>query len=311
MKLNNSIKLSIANFNLFWKILVYKVIAIGIILLLLLPLIGQIHTYLTNASFYNNLSELFNCAIFQGVSVILERIYTTFNSVGMAVSEFATSNTFGFIYTIFVLLLVTPYLLLLSDVPASESMYSYMTSLNKNSFTVNFVDNLGKSSSYSLLKVVIEVPFWALFTAGFYGLLSLSRISIEMQIVLPILMFIYLTFFVALNMTAISGWAPSIVAFNKGAACSFKKGIKSVSRNFTSTLSSFSVVTICMYALFLIFGLYSIVVVFPLMALINAVFGQVLFFESQGMDYYISPENIVKTRKLEQADSIKKVKYKI
>lgn len=311
MKLNNSIKLSIANFNLFWKILVYKVIAIGIILLLLLPVVNQIHTHLTNASFYNNLSELFNCAIFQGVFVILERVYATFVSMGVAFTEFAANNMFGLIYTLFVLVVVAPFLLYLSDVPASESMYSYMTSLNKNSFTVNFVDNLGKSSSYSFLKTIMEIPFWAFFIGGFYGLLRLAQTSIEMQIVLPILMFIYLVFFVAFRKTILSGWAPSIVAFNKGAVRVFRKGIKSISRNFASTLSSFCVVTVCMFAIFLVFGLYSAVVVLPLMALINAVFGQVLFFESQGMDYYISPENIVKTRKLEQADNIKKVKYKI
>ena len=63
-----------------------------------------------------------------------------------------------------------------------------------------------------------------------------------------------------------------------------------------------------MFAIVYVFGVYSLIVVVPLSSLIMTVFGQVLFFESQGMNYYISPDNIVLPRKLEQADSMKKVK---
>lgn len=184
-----------------------------------------------------------------------------------------------------------------------------MTSLSKNSFTVNFVDNLGKSSGYSILKTLMEIPFWALFIGGLWGLLKLSMASVEMQILAPLFMFIFVVFCTATKTTILNGWAPSIVAFRKCAGSAFKKGLKSVARNYTSTLSSFSVVMIFMVALILIFGPYAFILVLPLMALINAVFGQVLFFESQGMNYYITPENIIKPRKLEQADNMKKVKF--
>ena len=73
-------------------------------------------------------------------------------------------------------------------------------------------------------------------------------------------------------------------------------------------LSSFAVSIATIVCLTYLFNVYALLFALPFMALVVAVFGNVLFFESQGMDYYLGPDKIVKPRKLETADSMKKVK---
>lgn len=306
MKLNNSIKLSMANFSLFWKILIYKVFAIGIIILMLLPIVNTINSCLVNVNFYTDLNNCF--AGFQSINVLTANIFICCKSLLSALSLFASSSVIGFIYFLVLIFFLAPFVLKFSDVPASETTYSYMSSLNKNTFMVNFFDSFGKSAGYSALKTLLEIPFYVAFWAGLYGILSISIENLGLNILAPLLLFVYITFFISLKITILSGWVSSIVAFNINAGSAFKKGIKAVSRKFLSTLSSFAVITVVMVAILYIFGIYSLLVIIPLSSLITNVFGQVLFFESQGMNYYISPDNIVMPRKLEQADSIRKVK---
>lgn len=308
MKLSNSIKLSMANFSLFWKILIYKLIAVGISIALVLPVLSVINNCLTICGFYESVESWLTFSAFQSVSAVLENAFIMFNIlINSAVLLFQT-NTFIFVYLAVLVLFVIPFILKLSDLPTSEATYSYMSSLNKNSFVVNFTDDFGKSAGYSALKTLIEIPYWVALLAGVYGLLSISDYSLGINILSPLLIFVFITLMVSLKTTILSGWASSVVVFNLCAGKALKKGIKAVARKFNSTLSSFAVVSVVMFAVIYIFGIYSAIVVVPLSSLIITVFGQVLFFESQGMNYYITPDNIVLPRKLEQADSIKKVK---
>lgn len=308
MKLSNSIKLAMANFSLFWKILVYKAMAFGISVLLFLPVLSIINECLTASGFYSSVNSLLSVSAFGGLDVFTSNILNCINTLLSGIQLLAQTSVVSIIYVAVLVCFVVPFIFKLSDIPASETTYSYMTSLNKNSFVVNFLDEFSKSAGYSALKTLIEIPFWFLLSLGVYGILSLASISSGFMFVAPLILGIYIVFLFSLKITVLGGWAPSVVAFNLCAGKAFKKGIKSVSRKFPSTLSSFAVITTVMVAVLYIFSFYSLIVIVPLSALIITVFGQVLFFESQGMNYYIAPDNIIKPRKLEQADSIKKVK---
>lgn len=308
MKLNNSIKLAMANFSLFWKILVYKIASVGIIILMLLPVWAGLSACLESSGFFDAFTNLFSASIFQNMTNVTLNLFACFDGLVKAVGIFASTNVVSTIYVIMVVFVFAPFILKLSDVPTSETVYCYMSSLNRNSFTVNFLDGFGKSAGYSILKTLLEIPFWLLTFAGAYGILSWAVNSEIMQILSPLILFAFVVFMIGLKTTLLSGWCPSIVVFNTCAGRAFGRGIKAVKRKFLSTLSSFAVVVTIMFAIIYMFGIYSLVVVLPLSSLITSVFGQVLFFESQGMNYYISPDKIVMPRKLEQADNMKKMK---
>lgn len=308
MKLNNSIKLAVANFAMFWKILLYKTIAFGLSFLLVLPIFSVLKQAFYMSNFTTLLGSAFTSSVFQNITTVMGQLLALINAFFEGIKILASTNVVALIYLVILVFVIIPFLFKLSDVPASESAYSYLSSLSKNSFTINFVSMLDKSIGYSILRTVFEIPFVFALGGGIYGILNLSTQSQIMAIISPLIMFVFIVALCALNCAFFNGWAPSIVVFNCCAGKGFKKGIKAVKRNFFPVLSSFVVVITLTVALFYLFGVYSLIVIIPLFALINAVFGQVLFFESQGMNYYLSPEKIVSPRKLECADSIKKVK---
>lgn len=308
MKLNNSIKLAIANFALFWKLLLYKIVALGLGCIFLLPILNILKNTFTASGLIDVIKEFFIAPAFQSVTKITNQVLSVFQTFFAGIVDLANNNVFALIYLAIIIMIVIPFLFKLSDVPASEVVYSYMSSLNKNSFTINYINMFGKSASYSILRTIFEIIFWTVLFSGTYGLLLLGTLSDLMSILSPLLLFIFIVFLFALNSSFYNGWAPSIVVFNCCALKGFKKGIKAIKRNFFSILSSFTVCMTVFVCLTYIFGIYGLFLIIPLSALILSVFGQVLFFESQGMNYYLSPDKIISPRKLECADKIKQVK---
>lgn len=309
MKLNNSIKLSMANFSLFWKILLYKILAFGISFLLILPILGTLKNVFAESGFISIVSELFSNSTFQSIPSAMNTLLSLFQTFFGGIAIIAKTNVFILIYLLIILMIVAPFLFKLSDVPSSEVVYSYMSSLTKNSFILNFINLFGVTVSYSILRTLLETLFLICFGGGIYGILLLGNVSNVWAIIAPLMLFVFVVLMIAFNSSINNGWASSVVVFNCGACKGFKKGINAVKRNFLSTLSSFSVVMIVFVSLTYIFGIYALFIVIPLSALILCVFGQVLFFESQGMNYYLSPDKIIKPKKLESTDKIYKIKY--
>ena len=76
MKLSYSIKLSIANFSLFWKILIYKLIAVGISVLFILPIFSVINSCLTISGFYEVIENWLSFSVFQSIPLLLQNAFT-------------------------------------------------------------------------------------------------------------------------------------------------------------------------------------------------------------------------------------------
>ncbi|MCI7003534.1 MAG: hypothetical protein MR904_04245 [Clostridia bacterium] len=308
MKLNNSFKLAIANFALFWKIFLYKIIAFGVSLLFTLPVWRVLKHTFYNSGFNALIKRLFTNATFISIPELMGQILDIIKAFFSGVASLASNNVFVLIYLVILLFIIVPFLFKLSDVPASECAYSYMSSLNKSSFTINFITMLDKSMGYSILRAVMEIPFWFAFIGSIYGILCLGTLNSAMAIFAPMILFVFVVSMIALNFSFFNGFAPSVVVFNTCASRAFGKGIKALRRNFFSVLSSFIVVIVVSVCLLYLFGVYALIVEIPILALVNAIFGQVLFFESQGMDYYLSPDKIISPRKLECADKMAKMK---
>lgn len=308
MRFNNSFKLAVANFSLFWKLLLYIIIALALGVVFVMPVFGVVKDCFAGVGFLSAVNSLFTAPLFQGVSNLLQLFLDLFTTFFAGINVLINTNLFAFCYFVFVLVIVIPFLIKLSDVPASESAYSYMSSLNKNSFCINFVNLLGKASNYAICRTLLELPLMVALVGGVYGFLVLSQVGGVWTIFTPLILFVYIVFMLDLDLTIFSGWAPSVVVFNCRAGKGLKKGIQATGRNFLSVLSSFAVILAVVVCLTYLFNIYALLFAVPFMSLIVAVFGNVLFFESQGMDYYVSPEKIVIPRKLETADSIKKVK---
>ena len=177
MMFRNSTKLLLANFSLFWKVLLYKLIAIGVCALLALPVLWSwiyaldvVNFGIAVVNFATNTVLLNLTELFKNLFVLVQTLFSGF-------AVLIQTNVFAFVYTMFLFLIVVPFVWGLSSVPAGECLYSYMATLSKPKFSVAFVSKLGISCVYSILRTLLNSALMIVFAAGFYGLLTLTSIQ--------------------------------------------------------------------------------------------------------------------------------------
>ena len=218
------------------------------------------------------------------------------------------TNAFAFIYTIVLILIVLPFLLGLSSVPAGECLYAYMATLSKQKFSVAFVSKLGISCVYSILRALLNSAIMLVFMAGFYGLLTLTSIQGVFQIALPFIIFVYLVVAISLIITFFSGWMPATVTFSIAPALTFRKGLKASFRRFFKILSTMLFIIVIAVIMTLMLTSISLAIIIPLAEILIIMFEMVMFFESQGNRYYVDMDTICAPKKLEECDKLKKTK---
>lgn len=224
------------------------------------------------------------------------------------IADIAVANTGMLVYFAIVFLIVLPFLWKLSDIPTGETLYGYMASLTKYSFTGSMIRKIGISSRYSLLNLAFFLPINFLIAYGLYGILTLVNMGGIMLAIVPILIFVYLSLTIGLKTALFSGWMPAIVVFNCGPVKGLKLGFKAVLRRFLKVLSTAIMLTAFVLAINLLFGSFSFIITIPIGAMMVLVFQMVMFFGSQGMRYYVDLDTILSPKKLEQTDKFNKVK---
>ncbi len=308
MIFKNSLKLFVANFSVFWKLLLYKLMVIAFCCVLLIPTFSVWNEAFNSVEFSELLIGFSTKTVFVNISALMRSLYVVVEAFLDAVAILYSAHTFMLFYTAVILLVILPFLFGLFTIPAGEGLYSYMASLNRSSFMANFVSKLGKSAVYSLIRTLILLPFLAVFLTGAYYLLSLCKSSGIIQIFLPIMLVVYIALLLSLFTTFLSGFMPACVAFDISPLKAFKKGLKAVSRMFLRVFSSVFVIFFFTIIFTFIMTSFSLIALIPLASVAIIMLDMVMFFESQGNRYYVDLDSIVTPRKLEQCEKFNKVK---
>ncbi len=306
MMFRNSFRLLFSNFSLFWKELLYRIIVLGICLLLLLPLLKNFLSLGSTQIFFENAKNLFLHFPFNSLKDYFAYVWQTLQSLFSCISELFDSNAFGVVYLFFVLFFLCPFLISMGDIAVGEVLYCSMSSLSKVSYTGMYVRKIGKSLLYSLFKTMLSLPFVALTLCSLYGFLYLSMINDVWLIFAPMLMIVSFILIMGLDICLTSGFMPALVVYNCKAKNAFAKGIKAVGRRFFRCLSTITMMLLLLLSIGLLFGVLSTFVLMPLGYMLILIFRMVMFFGSQGMNYYVDLDTILKPKKLEETDRMKK-----
>lgn len=309
MMFKNSIKLLMANFSTVWKLLVYKLIALGITVGLFFigySSISGMSSFVTLKTSTLDFVMTFN--IGTSLGEVLRNLLALIDVFFAFIADIAVTNTGMLVYFAIVFLIILPFLWKLSDIPTGETLYGYMASLTKYSFTGSMIRKIGISSRYSLLSLAIFLPINFLIAYGLYGILTLVNMGGIMLAIVPLLIFVYLSLIIGLKTALFCGWMPAIVVFNCGPVKGLKLGFKAVFRRFLKVLSTAIMLTAFVLAINLLFGSFSFIITIPIGAMMVLVFQMVMFFGSQGMRYYVDLDTILSPKKLEQTDKFNKVK---
>lgn len=305
MMFKNSIKLLCANFDKVWKLLVYHILSIGICAGLLAIFHNFYFDAITLAYEEAGVAEIFKTGTLYG-STIANALITTVDFVVMFFRGIFTNIGLGIYFCVIVFYLF-PLLLNTGKVVACEMMYGYMSSCRKQSFTGTFLKTLKTSMAYSSLKSLYVIPFNAIIVLSMWGL---TRIDNQVfDYFMPFLFVIVPALCMAFKETFNAGWAPAKVVYNQNIFKSYSIGMTAVLRRGAKVFSTTFMIYLLSIVLSVVLGLYSIIIILPIVTPLMHIFEMVAFFSSQGMRFYVDNDTILSPKKLEEVDTIEKTKY--
>lgn len=308
MMFRNSYRLLLANFGTFWKDLLYKFIVLTIVLFATWPTFTIIKSLDNYTQMIESIQNLILTFPFADIPVYFANLFAMINLILTAVSLLFINHFVTAIYLTILYLFVLPFLLSLSEIAVSEVLYGSMSSQTKYGFSASFIKKIGKSCVFSIFKTFITLPFIFLTGYVFYLLLSLNVNGNLPIIVLPFLLLLFCIGIYGFKITLLSGWAPSIIVYNCGVFVGMGKGMIAIFRRFFKSYSTIAMFLLLSVLFGNIFGFISVLLVFPILAMLIIIFQMVMFFGSQGMRYYVDPDTILCPKKLEETDKFKKVK---
>ncbi len=303
----NSIKLLCANFAEVWKLLVYHILSIGFCIGLLAIFHGQFWDYATTAYEGAGLASVFGSGTFYGGAGLASSITKFANFCIYFFQIMFSSNAWLGVYFIFVVLFLFPLLMNIGKVVTCELMYGYMSACQKQSFTGTFIKTIKSSLAYSSLKVIYAIPFNALILLSMWGLTRIDNKIFDY--IMPFLIVIVPALFMAIKSLFNAGWAPAKVVYNQNIFKSYKIGMRAVWRKGEKVFSTAFVLYLLAIVLSVVLGLYSLIIILPIVSPLVHIFEMVSFFTSQGMRFYVDSDTIFSPKKLEENDKIEDAKY--
>ena len=306
MNFKNYVKISLSNFSTAWKHLLYRIVVWLVVLALIAPFYSLIKEVVLANWNYDLFKEFALAGVFYGNNVTLTfaKIMELLLSVitGLFAEHLAAT-----IYFLFILFILKPFLMNIGRYVVSETTYGYMSSHSRHGFCSSLVRTLGKSSAYSILRVLFCLPFNAIVAGAFYGLLLIKTTGFSMF--MPLAFLAIAVIVLTIKKLLIMSWAPAMVVSGENVAKSYNLGIKATFRGFGRSLAFSFAITFVSVALSLGLGVFSLVVIVPANEIISSTYETMHYFSCQGMRYYTDGETVNVSKKLEEQDKIYKLKY--
>ena len=299
----NSLRLLWSNLGKALKFFLYYVVVWGICVALFLPVFFEFKSIFNSA-----LKELAECfaGVFKGG--LGQNMHTMTGTVVDLIKDVFQSNLGIAIYGLIVVFVILPFLVNVGKYTLDFMLYSYMTSKNNVSFFSAFVKSLKKSTLFALCKMVYNIIFLAITAVAIFGLGAVKDQTF-ITYALPIVELLVVVSLFTLNQIWMLGWTPALIVFDCGVFTALKKGIKAVRRHFWKIFGVTFGYFLIFWLLITVFGVYSMVVLVPLMTILLAVMDMTVFFTSQGMRFYVNDSQILTPKKLEEVDNINKTAF--
>lgn len=306
MTFKNYMKISFSNFDKTWKMVLYRLVVWATICALAAPCFNPIKEVAIDIWDGALFAEFAGAGLFFGKSVAV-----TFASVASALVAGLTklfTNYLGVgIYLTIVFFVIRPFLMNIGRFVVNEQMYGYMSSYAKHGFCSTFIRTLKKSSIYSILRLLFTLPFNAATATMFYFMLYAGGQTFT--IAMPFVFLIVATIVLSIKQVLIMCWAPAYVISGENVFRSFTIGLQATLRGIWRSLL-FSIALYFTTILFALgFGVFSLLVIVPLFAIITSIFETLNYFSCQGMRYYVDRDTVLSSKKLEEQDTISKAKF--
>lgn len=298
----NSLKLFGSNWLKALKFFLYYLVVWGLGFLLLLPVLMEFKDLILSCFQTVNSSSAMT-GVFGGS--VGENLYFLFHSAIFAVEGAFVSNVGMAIYGLIVLFVILPFFVNIGKYTFDEMLYSYMTSKTKLGFFNALVKGLKRSFVFALCKTFYNIAFMAVVLFSLYGL-SLISDPMFVAYFLPVVVFFVLVVLYTIKQLTVLGWSAAMIVFDCNVFAAYRKGFKAVKRHFWATFATTALYFSLFWAFMIVFGVYTFIVLLPIMTALLCIFDMVVFFTSQGMRFYVNENKILTPKKLEEVDNIHK-----
>lgn len=305
MMFSNSLKLFGSNWRKVLKLFLYYIFVWGLCFALFLPVFFKfkdlVISNFQSVETFKSLTGVFQGGVGQNLHHLIDVCFST----GV---DAWNVNAGLMAYGLIVLFVFLPFFVNIGKYTLNEMLYSYMTSKAEIGFFSALVKGLKRSVVYALYYTLYNFLFWAVMISSVYGL-GLVTNPTFINYLLPLVLFVVLVLLFTLNQITVLGWSAASIVFDCNVFRAYKKGIKAVKRHFWSIFATTGLYFFLFWGLVMIFGVYPMVVIVPLMSTVLCVYDMVVFFASQGMRFYINENKIMTPKKLEEVDNINKTAY--
>lgn len=287
------------------KFFLFYLVIWGLCFALFLPVFFEFKDMIAqnfqDANLLNSFAGVFQGSFGANLHNIILTTFTTLVAVFKA-------NTGLAVYGLIVVFLFLPILVNIGKYTFSQMLYSYMASKSKIGFFSALVKGLKNSVVYAVSKSLYNILFLGLTLTAVYGI-GLIEDAFFITYFLPLAEFLVLVLLFTLNQLSVLGWGSALIVFDCNVFSAYRKGLKAVNRHFWSTFGTTFLYFVLFWAIVMIFGVYTMVVLVPLFAALLCVYNMVSFFTSQGMRFYVNENKILTPKKLEEVDNINKTAF--
>ena len=314
MALRNAFRLLGTNFSLVWKNLAYKLIVFAVFGGIMVAFGLHIVETLKSAGFFDDLSEFwsnmfamstleFNIALVDllnsGADIVISNLASlSLNLIGICVAF------------IFLCVFVN-----MAQLPMTDVIKGHMSSLTKFGFCGAYLRNFWNSLKQGIVLFLVKLPFWAIIVVSGYYVLNLMTLSSIWAILSPMLFALIAIIVISIQNTAFACFTPCLALHNCGVFKALNMGGKTVSKRFYRTWSNNIVFVVFAFVINFVCARYtygvSLLVTLPATIVMNTIFNLVVYYESQGMRYYIDSNTIIYSKEFSEQDKAKVAKYVI
>ncbi len=306
----NSFKLIFSNSSMIWKLLVYFVMSIAVIVTINYFLTSSMYANIGIAEAIQQVPEAFTQFIKTfDVAAFLIAIKNVMEAcLNIIISNFA--EIWLYVVLAVVLGLLVPSMIINFYLMATcNTLHFYMGSNLNFGFVNSCFMKFWKNIRYQLARLITLLPlklitFYLVIKS--FGLLEVNLAWIRLLApFITMLIYVVLTGF---RIAIFSGWVPYMVVKNANVFNGLINGFKCIRKRFFKILGTgFAVVLTIIFIS--VFGLFtfgvSLIITAPAAYLFIATFNMVSFYTATGLRYYIDSNNIYAPKKTEMIESYK------
>ncbi len=286
----NAFKIMVDRFGLVWMLLLYIFILAVVLVSVSMAFMIPIYRIFLGGGIIEEIYALFK-SIVGGDSI--NAWFEQIRNIGQSVSDLFAEN--------FALRLNSALWLIIVVVLA----YRFLIGLYELQLmsVLELVSKLGKSSRFTLVKMLYTIVFDVIVAIVMYGLFLLLDVS-GIAVFAPFLIMLVFIVLMSLRYSFIAMWSPRVIVDGGKIFSSFAFSVKSACKNFGSVFAYFLVAWVIIIALNIFVGLFTLgaglLISIPVSMLFVSILNMTLYYGKNGKRYYVDGTVITPPYKKEE-----------